>query len=104
MRQLKLEIDANPEFTIGISIMISAIPVPKDCHIDWFRVFVDLDRAGMNLKKIEEKTGIKANKMKGWRLYGHAARLEDGLAVIRIWKEVTGKPIELLPIENEYGR
>lgn len=65
--------------------------------IDWFRVIVDLGRAGLSYRAIADRIGCGKNTVAGWA-NGAEPRHSDGQALLALWSERTGRPVSEAPV------
>ena len=78
------------------------LPVATESRVDWFRVIVDLERARWSLDRIAQDVG----RSKGWvsnlkNIPDTGPRFHDGLMLLGLWAEVTGKGADVLPVVRE---
>lgn len=69
-------------------------------HVDWFRIIVDLERSGYSLERI----GAEVLRSKGWvsnlkSVPGTQPRYADGMALLCVWADATGRRIGQAPRE-----
>ena len=60
-------------------------------RIDWFRVFVDLDRRGYTLGIVGATLAIPYGKLHYWRA-GSEPRHQEGEAIVSLWARVMQRP------------
>jgi hypothetical protein len=77
------------------------LQLQRNEQVDWFRVQVDLGRAGWSLRKISRSIDIPRSTLDGWK-QGARAPLEDGLKLAELWCAVTGNDFSELPRFNPY--
>ena len=65
--------------------------------IDWFRVLMDLRYAGMSERDVAGRIGVAASTVRGWKM-GSAPSHEDGERLVMLWRAVTGKARDELPL------
>lgn len=64
--------------------------------IDWFRVIVDLGRAGMSYRALAESVGVSKSAVMGW-VGGAEPKHADGERLLAVWCDRTGKPADDAP-------
>lgn len=67
-------------------------------RVDWFRVFVDLERQGTRLAGVKQATGIPVSTLRGWRLEISRPRFEEGLAVLQLWADTCTRKLQQVPV------
>jgi hypothetical protein len=72
-----------------------------DVHVDWFRVLADLQYAGCSNSGVAACLNIPAGTLRGWK-EGSEPRHCDGVRLVSLWSEVTGKPREAAPEVGKY--
>lgn len=65
-------------------------------RVDWFRVFTQLDRAGINLPAVAIDSGIPYQTLKSIRSFAEP-RYEYGEKIVELWCFVFGKTAEEIP-------
>lgn len=78
-------------------------------RIDVFRILADLRHAGLTDDEVGARVGVPRRTVTGWKS-GAEPRLNDGIALVRLWSVITGKAsgpaallIEALPLEELAG-
>ncbi len=66
-------------------------------RVDWFRVLVDLKRAQLSLRAIEDLTGISRSSLDRYKAGGEPTHA-DGERLIQLWCEATGIWRDHLPM------
>lgn len=59
-------------------------------RIDWWQVTMDLQAAGLSLKRISEETLIPWSTLQGYRNHGAEPRHRDGEALLAVWRRYAG--------------
>lgn len=65
-------------------------------RVDWFRVFSQLDRAGINLPSVAKDLDIPYQTLKSIRRFAEP-RYEYGEKIVELWCFVFGKTPEQIP-------
>lgn len=65
-------------------------------RVDWFRVFTQLDRAGINLPAVAKDLGISKHTLNSIRNFAEP-RYEYGEKIIELWCFVFGKTVADVP-------
>lgn len=65
-------------------------------RIDWFRVLVDLNRAGLPTSALEQQLGIPRTTILGWK-QGAEPRYADGESLLDLWGRALGRAREGAP-------
>lgn len=58
---------------------------------DWFRVLVDLERAGVNNADAAQCIDVPLSTLRGWKNLGSQPRHDEGYELLEVWMRVTGK-------------
>lgn len=84
---------------------IEQLSIDTQRRIDWFRVVVDLERLGWNPKRIgaHPDVDIPRSTIVGWKLGNGRPKFEEGLRVILLWAEVTGKTAGDVPVYDPFA-
>ena len=61
-------------------------------RVDWFRVIVEIERAGVSVAAISARIGAPFETVRGWRNQGAEPRYRTGAALVELWREVTDQP------------
>lgn len=69
----------------------------EDEHIDWFRVFIDLERSGVSMVKASSELNIPRSTLMGYKNYFARPRFEEGLKILRFWSVTCSRELEELP-------
>lgn len=74
---------------------------PRPPRVDWFRIIVNLERAGLPWRDVGKLMGMS----KGWVEHlknspGASPRHDDGEALIDLWCDAMDKPREDVPRER----
>lgn len=64
---------------------------------DWFRVIVDLERAGWSNAKVVQQIGVANGTLWGWKNSGNEPNHADGHRLLLLWESVTGGTYEQRP-------
>ncbi len=64
--------------------------ISQDERIDWFRIIIDLERSSYPHASIAAAVGVSKRTVGGWK-DGSTPRFEDGVRLIDLWSNVTGK-------------
>jgi len=75
------------------------MPVIHDYKTDWFRLIIDLNRAGFSLQTIASEIDVVASTLIGWKK-GSEPRHHKGEALIDMWCRITKKERNDLPREK----
>lgn len=67
-----------------------------DVKVDWFRVIVDVERAGYTHANISVAISVPRRTIGSWKA-GTAPRYEDGVRMLELWARVTGNRREIAP-------
>lgn len=70
--------------------------IDRDEKIHWFRVIVDISCGGYTAASIGAAIGMSKSTVLNWK-QGADPRFEEGLRLIDLWKQVTGKGQESVP-------
>lgn len=73
----------------------------RQTKVDWFRVIVDLERAGYSFTAISTVTGVARSTIIGWK-QGAAPRWEDGECLLDLWMTVTKNGRDGFPVISRY--
>lgn len=65
---------------------------------DWFRIIVDLKKAGVSGRELARRLHVSASAILRWK-NGASPDYDDGKQLIDIWISETGKGIDVLPKE-----
>jgi len=57
---------------------------------DWFRVLMDLKRAGMSLESIATAVEVSKSAVIGWKNLDAEPKHGDGERLIALWQQATG--------------
>lgn len=74
----------------------------NDERTDWFRVIVDLERAGYSHCSIASVCGVSKRTVGGWK-QGSSPKFDDGKLLLRLWETVTGNGQESAPRISRYS-
>lgn len=73
----------------------------QDAHmVNWFRVIVDLERAGYGVRAMEKKTGLPRATLNDWKCEVSRPSHFGGEQLIALWMIETGLPRERLPLKT----
>ena len=78
--------------------------LPSSPRVDWFRVLLDLKRAGCALKEIAAFIAVSKSAVVGWRNLDAEPKHRDGERLIELWLVRTRKPLAELPVVDARGR
>lgn len=67
--------------------------------VSWWHVIVDLERGGYTHAAIGAAIGLSRTAVEGWKNRGAEPGHEDGERTIALWRVVTGRPREELPLK-----
>lgn len=70
-------------------------------RVDWFRVIVDLSRAGYSHAAIGAAIDCPKSTVQGWK-QGATPKYDDGELLITLWAAVMELPREQLPMVRRY--
>lgn len=70
-------------------------------RIDWFRVLMDLKRAGLSLEAIAAKVGVSKSAVIGWKNLFAEPKHGDGERLIWLWMAHTDHLRTELPLEGD---
>lgn len=70
-------------------------------RVDWFRLLVELKRAGWSLRGMSAATRISKPVLVGLRNSGAEPKHKAGEALIALWCQVTGLTRDELPMESD---
>lgn len=65
-------------------------------QIDWFKIIVDIERAGMTQQQISKSIRVSKSTLYGWKA-GAVPRYDDGEALIRLWELTTDRAPQEIP-------
>jgi len=65
--------------------------------VSWWKVIVDLERAGFYHGQIAAAIGARRTTVLGWKNHEAAPRYEDGERLIALWRVATGLTAEQVP-------
>ena len=71
--------------------------VARSKPVDWFRVFVDLERAGWSLRLVERETKIPYRTLHAIKSCENRPLYENGRAVEALWLRIVGQGGQDLP-------
>lgn len=86
-----------------IDVITSAGAIPHGHEVDWSEMVMDLRRRKMTYAEMALVLGATRMKVKGWQLYGHRLRFEDGLKLIALWCQKTEKAVAMIPLRVRVG-
>lgn len=69
-------------------------------RVDWFRVLVDLDRAGCPMKRVCFLLELPPTTVSGWKNDHKEPRHGDGERLIRLWSEWLQRHRDDVPITH----
>lgn len=75
--------------------------MPPGIRVDWFRVLVDLDRAGFPLSDVADQAEIPRTTMLGWQ-QGREPRHADGETLLSFWAAACSKSRDEVPMTEDY--
>lgn len=70
-------------------------------RVDWFRLMVELKRAGWSLRAMSAATGISKPVLVGLRNSGSEPKHKAGETLVALWCQATGLTREALPMESD---
>lgn len=73
-------------------------------RIDWFRVLMDLKRAGLSLETIATRIGVSKSGVIGWKNLYAEPKHTDGERLIALWVRETGMPRAGLPLDEDWPK
>lgn len=73
-------------------------------RIDWFRLMVDLDRAGYPGRRVSSELKIPYPTLKSRAYHDAEPRFQDGEALVNLWVSVLGRDPSLVPRRAKQGR
>lgn len=65
-------------------------------RIDWFRVLIDLNRAGLPTSAVSQQLAIPLTTILGWK-QGAEPRYADGESLLELWGRVLDRARERAP-------
>jgi hypothetical protein len=72
-------------------------------YVDWFRIFVDLERHGYNVSRVAAEIEIPRTTLLGWKnIPGTQPKYPDAIRLIELWADLTGLTVAELP-EHSVG-
>lgn len=80
---------------------MSKIHPLKIKRVDWFRLLVELKRAGWSLRAMSAATSISKPVLVGLRNNGAEPKHKAGEALVELWCHVTGLTRDSLPMESD---
>ena len=72
-------------------------------RIDWFRIIVELNYAGLSNGRIAAEMLMSKSWVKGLKNYGVEPRHRDGQMLLEIWAKATGSNLEVAPLLGGCG-
>lgn len=69
-------------------------------RVDWFRVLVQLDRAGLNVPTVARALGVSRKTLYSIRSFAEP-RHDTGQALIRLWCATLGHTAEAVPTRTK---
>ena len=67
---------------------------------DWFRVLADLQHADWSNLRVALHLEVQRSTLRGWKQGSEPAHC-DGLRLLRLWSEVTGRDEDHRPMTDE---
>lgn len=77
---------------------VKPVSVPR---VDWFRLLMDLKRAGLGLEGIALRVEVSKSAVIGWKNLDAEPRHTDGERLIALWAEMTGHATDRLPLQGQ---
>lgn len=71
--------------------------IRADITVDWWRIIVDLHRAGMTIRKIANQLGVGRNKVNRWKNEGVNPDWIEGGRLMTLWVK-QGGDLERIPL------
>lgn len=72
----------------------------KDERINWYRMFVDLERNGSNLEAVSRLVSIPRTTLHGYKQQTCRPKFEEAARIINCWCEKCGKEPNDIPVYN----
>lgn len=66
-------------------------------RVDWFRVLIQLQRAGRSLHDVADQTGVSHSQLRAYIAHGQEPAHWRGEAILGYWVTVTGKGRDSAP-------
>lgn len=79
----------------------AAMTPSNDLRVHWFRVLVDLNRAGYSTREFAHAIGVPRSTITGWKA-GAEPRHSDGERLLRLWCHAVGKSRERVPMVGAF--
>ena len=68
-------------------------------RVDWFRLLMDLKRAGLSLESIARMVEVSKSAVIGWKNLDAEPKHREGERLIALWERMSGMPRESVPVE-----
>lgn len=72
-----------------------------DLRVDWFRLIVDLNRAGHSTRRFADILGIPRTTIEGWKA-GAEPKHADGERLIALWCKELAKTRSEVPVISDF--